>query len=119
MALFGSNKKTKKATVAKPAPKAEVISDMSGVLLRPRITEKAAHMTAQHTYTFDIAPRATKTDVAKAIKEVYGVTPKKVALVKTLGKKVNLRTRRGYGRRAASKKAYVFLKEGDRIEFAS
>lgn len=125
MALFGKDTKdtkdTKKKAPAKKAASTKVpAATVSGnVLLRPRITEKAAHLTAGNVYTFDVAPRATKTDVAKAIHAVYRVKPVKVAVVKTAGKKVRLRTRRGFGSRAASKKAYVYLKKGDRIEFAS
>lgn len=124
MALFGTKKKEeKKKTPAKKAEKKVTAGNSAGavgnVLLRPRITEKAAHLTALRAYTFDVAPRATKTDIAKAISQVYGVKPKKVAIVKTPGKKVSLRVRRGYGKRGDSKKAYVYLNEGDRIEFAS
>lgn len=124
MALFGSKKETKKKALK---PKTDTVkvskkkdTGASGaVLLRPRVTEKAAHLSALNAYTFDVSPRATKTDVVKAIEAVYRVKPKKVAMVKTAGKKVRLRTRRGFGARAASKKAYVYLKKGDRIEFAS
>jgi len=88
-------------------------------LLRPHITEKAAQATARRVYTFDIRPDATKRDVARAVEAVYRVKPMKIGIVKTIGKRVRLRTRRGYGTKNASKKAYVYLKKGDRIEFAS
>lgn len=120
MAIFGTKKKTTKPTPSKKAEKVVKSENVSGaILLKPRITEKAAHMTAIDAYTFDISPRATKEDVAKAIQAVYSVKPKKIAIVKTMGKKVRLRNRRGFGARSASKKAYVYLKKGDRIEFAS
>lgn len=125
--MFGNNKdEKKKAPAKKPAAKGaqkvtkKTDSGASGkVLLRPRITEKAAHLSAQNVYTFDVAQRATKGDVVKAIEAVYRVKPQKVNLVKNQGKKVSLRTRRGFGTRAGVKKAYVYLKDGDRIEFAS
>ena len=128
MALFGNKKEE---TKKKPAAKKKVATDTqkvskktdsgaSGkVLLRPRVTEKAAHLSAQNVYTFDVVMSATKGDVAKAIESVYRVKPTKVNLVKNQGKKVRLRTRRGFGTRAGVKKAYVYLKKGDRIEFAS
>lgn len=132
MAIFGNKKEdTKKAPAKKAAAKKSATKDTQKVskktdtgaggmvLLRPRITEKAAHLSAQNVYTFDVAQRATKGDVVKAIEAVYRVKPKKVNLVKNQGKKVSLRTRRGFGTRAGIKKAYVYLKKGDRIEFAS
>lgn len=126
MALFGNETKTiKKKTSAKKSANAVKVSKKKdtgasgSVLLRPRITEKAAHLSAANVYTFDVVFSATASDIAKAIEAVYRVKPRKVNVVKTIGKRVSLRNRRGFGTRAGSKKAYVYLKEGDRIEFAS
>lgn len=118
MALFGSRKKTSASPRSKRAP-APSSSGEGWVLIRPRMTEKAAHLSAAHVYTFEVSPRATKRDVAKAVQALYRVKPKKVAIVKTPGKRVSLRTRRGMGTRSGMVKAYVFLKSGDRIDFAS
>lgn len=128
MALFGNKKKkeeVKKAPAKKPAVSSvaptksatKVVPET--VLLKPRITEKAANLTANHVYTFDVRLDATKRDIAAAIEAVYRVKPKKVRIVKTVGKRVRLRTRRGMGARSGKKKAYVYLKEGDRIEFSA
>lgn len=128
MSIFGKN--TKKATSTKRAPKKAAAASVAplstsqriapeAVLLRPRITEKSAQMTAQSVYTFDVSLRATKTDVAQAVRAVYKVVPEKIRMVRTPGKKVRLRTRRGTGSSSETKKAYVYLKEGDRIEFSS
>lgn len=125
MAIFGNKKApAKKKTPAKKAVKAAAPVkkgdvNASAILMRPRITEKSAQLTASRVYTFDISPRANKTDVARAIQSVYNVTPEKVRVVNTPGKRVRLRTRRGQGTASALKKAYVYLKEGDRIEFSS
>lgn len=131
MGIFGKTKNIKKAargTAPRAQKKAEsapaAVSSRTStppgsVLLRPRMTEKSAQLTAQRTYTFDISPRATKTDVAEAVRAVYKVVPEKVRIVRTPGKRVRLRTRRGTGVAPANKKAYVYLKEGDRIEFSS
>ncbi|MEK7613254.1 MAG: 50S ribosomal protein L23 [Patescibacteria group bacterium] len=127
MALFGNDKKTEKKKSAPRAAKktnvtsgGEKVSGMYAMMLtRPRITEKAAQKTAENVYTFEVSPRATKAGVASAIKDAYHVTPVKVNMVNVPAKRVSLRTRRGYGTKRAFKKAYVFLKEGDRIEFSS
>jgi len=115
----------KKPAAKKPAGDTQKVSKKTDtgasgkVLLRPRITEKAAHLSADNVYTFDVVFSATAEDVAKAIEAVYRVKPRKVNMVKTIGKRVRLRNRRGFGTRSGAKKAYVFLKKGDRIEFAS
>jgi large subunit ribosomal protein L23 len=124
MALFGSKKKTEKKNEASkeavkaPAPKSVNIAHAKDVLLRPRITEKAANMTAQNVYTFDIRTDATKKDVALAVKMLYKVTPIKVNVVNVKGKKVAMRRKRGFGVTSATRKALVYLKKGEEIQFA-
>ena len=97
--------------------KTRYMNDLSRVLLRPRITEKATDVTANKTYVFEVAVDATKKDVYHAVVHYYKVKPRKVNLVKIPTKKrVNRRTRK-IGTSSQGKKAYVFLKEGDTIEF--
>lgn len=126
MALFGigKDKNKKEKAAAKPAaeavkrvkaPAQPVSGGVKDVILRPRVTEKAAGLTSANVYAFDIRMDATKTEVANAVKALYKVTPVKVNVVNTPAKRVRLRRRRGYGRVAASRKAYVFLKKGDTI----
>lgn len=91
--------------------------DRSAVLKRPRITEKATYASANRVYVFEIATDATKKDVEKAIEEYYKVTPIKVNLAKIPSKKRRNRGKRTFGTTTAGKKAYVYLKEGDSIEF--
>lgn len=126
--LFGSKKKetakkaprVKKATAASPRAKASATAAVpASVLLRPHITEKAAQATARNVYTFEVTSSATKTEVSRAVEALYKVTPVKIAMVKIPRKRVYLRRKRGYGTKGGLKKAYVYLKEGDRIEFAS
>jgi len=127
MALFGSKKKKEeKVDAPKAEKKTAVLSKSSApdathfahVLVRPRITEKAANMTAVNVYTFDISKRATKTEVAAAVKAIYKVTPVKVNVVNTPAKRVRMRRKRGFGSSAATRKAYVYLKKGEEIQFA-
>ncbi len=131
MKLFG-NKKSEKPKGTKPArKKPEAVKSetkpasgstlapaTSSVLVRPHITEKAAQLTAKDVYTFEVAPDATKTQIAAAVHALYKVTPRKIAIAKNAGKRVSLRTRRGWGMKGGVKKAYVYLTKGDRIEFS-
>jgi len=87
----------------------------AAVLKNPRITEKASFITEDGAYTFDCHPNATKRDIARAVQEVYGVKPVKVRTVSLPAKYTYSRGR--IGRTAGGKKAIVYLKKGERIEF--
>lgn len=89
--------------------------DSGSVIKNPRITEKAAYASDNNVYTFDVATRTTKIEVAKAVKDIYNVEPVKVNIVAIPKKKVYRRD--GVGVKRGGKKAYVFLKKGDKIEF--
>lgn len=118
MALFGTKKNTEEQKTAAPAAQASGVSvarDLSHILLHARVTEKATMHSAQSVYTFDIATRATKRDVMQAIKKLYGVTPRKVAVV-TVPSKTKRSARTGKtGVKTGGKKAYVYLKSGETI----
>ena len=86
----------------------------SGILLRPRITEKASTLSNQNVFAFEVAKSATKDQVAKAIKAYYKVTPVKVRTVVNPSKKTFVRGKKGS--KPAIKKAYVYLKKGDKLE---
>lgn len=87
------------------------------VLVRPVITEKATYMQTQNVYAFEIYPNANKISVKKAIKEVYKVEPIKVNIIKVKGKRV--RYGKSVGKTKDWKKALIFLKKGDKIEFVN
>lgn len=109
----------KKPAVKKETKKAEAIvsrSDITSALIRPRITEKATDQAERGVYVFEVSPRATKENIAQAIKYFYKVTPRKINIVKTPRKKVSSKVRGKYGMKPAIKKAYVYMKKGDRIE---
>lgn len=90
----------------------------STILISPRITEKAAYLGEAGTYTFNVAVHANKKQIAEAIKEIYQVTPRKVTLVAIPRKQVMTRGTNKMGQTAGGKKAYVFLKKGDKIDLA-
>ncbi len=89
---------------------------LSSVLIRPHVTEKATVASEHSVYVFVVDPRATKTEVSKAIKELYKVTPTKVTTVTIPAKNVIVRGKRGL--QSGYKKAYVFVKKGDKIDIA-
>jgi len=86
----------------------------SDIILRPRITEKASLIAGANVHTFEIASDATKKQIAKAINIFYKVSPIKVNIVKNPAKEVFIKGKKGS--KSGVKKAYVYLKEGDKIE---
>ena len=85
------------------------------VLVRPIVTEKATETQAQGAYTFEVAPVANKILVARAVEELYNVRPIRVNIIRVQGKVT--RYGRSVGRTKNWKKALVFLKKGQKIEF--
>lgn len=89
------------------------------VLLRQRVTEKAALATSnQNVHVFEVTMDATKHSISKDVKKVFGITPDKVRVVPIPKKTVQLRNRRGTGTKGGGKKAYIYLKKGDKIEIS-
>ncbi len=89
----------------------KVITDT--VLVKPFISEKAVMQEAKGIYTFVVKNKATKVDVKKAVKAVYGVIPAKVRMLNMEGKRTSFGIRRG--KRSDWKKAVVTLPKGKTI----
>lgn len=88
------------------------------VIQGPLITEKSEGKRAiEQTLCFRVHPSATKTDIKNAVQRVFKVKVEAVRTANYLGK---LRRRgRFAGYRADWKKAYVKLKQGERmVEYA-
>jgi len=83
--------------------------------LRPRITEKAAlGADKSNVYIFEVTPGATKKSISASVRDAYGVTPEKVRVAVIPPKRVFIRGKKGV--KSGGKKAYVYLKKGDKIE---
>lgn len=107
-----ANTKTKKKTEEKEDTKG---GKTHPLIKGTRITEKSAISADKGAYTFNVDPHANKSEIKKAIKMLYKVTPVKISITQISSKKV---TRRGVtGVRSGGKKAVVYLKKGDKIEF--
>ena len=87
------------------------------IIKNPRITEKATVLAEKNAYTFDVAMNATKSEIIKAVKTLYKVTPLAVRTLAVPSSPKNPRGRNGKpGATSVGKKAYVYLKKGDKIE---
>ena len=90
------------------------IADPRDILIAPVISEKSYGLLDENKYTFLVAPGANKTQIKIAVQEVFGVTVTGVNTQNREGKRI--RTRVGYGRRAATKRAIVTVAPGERID---
>lgn len=103
--------------VRRPEPaKSAVGIGATSYILRPIITEKAAHAGAHRTYIFAVRPQASKGAIREAIEKIYGVRVTNVRTSRFDGKKV--RIGRTQGQRSAWKKAFVTVAAGQSITIA-
>lgn len=123
MALFGK-KKTDETSAAPEIKKEAAVGvsagattkDPGAVLMRPRLTEKGAVLSEKGMYAFNVHKNATKGDITKAVAAAFKVTPVSVRIVRIPRKKTTTRQTGKAGQTRGGKKAYVTLKEGDKIE---
>jgi len=123
MALFGKTKKEVKTKSEKTAKlhhaRAQKLQDgvAHEIIRAPWFSEKSLIITEKGVYTFEVPKRATKAEIAGAIKEIYNVQPRAICIVNLPAKRKAMRTKRGFSTRASRRKAYVYLNSGDTISF--
>ncbi len=100
--------------------------DIYHVIVRPLVTEKGTHQsTLSHpetnwkvarggSYTFEVHPEATKTEIKRAIERIYNVEVLSVRTSNRLGKQ--RRYRMTFGETRSWKKAVVVLNPGFHID---
>lgn len=105
----------KPVEVKPPKVKKEVkVSQAYRIIKIPHITEKASYLARKNQYIFKVWPRANKTEIKKAIEDVFGIEVKGVKIVNIPKKKRRLGKVEGF--RKGYKKAIVKIKEGQKIE---
>lgn len=77
------------------------------VILRPIITENTMDLSAEKKYVFKVASDANKTEIRKAVEEIFDVNVAKVNVSNVDGKQK--RMGRTIGRTSSYKKAIVTL----------
>jgi large subunit ribosomal protein L23 len=85
------------------------------IIKNPRITEKASFRAEQNIYTFDVTENANKTEIKKAVFALYKVHPTKVNILRVQEKQIMSKGKKGT--KSGGKKALVYLKKEDKIEF--
>lgn len=87
---------------------------MVEALIAPIITEKAISKIETGSYTFKVATRANKIQIARAITDLYKVEVTKVNIINKKSEEVVIKGR-FTGRKKAWKKAIITLKKGQKI----
>lgn len=98
------------------APQTGLSLEAYQVVLRPLVTEKGVHRATRHNhYAFEVHPQATKTQIKKAVEELFNVQVVAVKTQNRLGKTRRFRNRAGLT--SSWKKAIVKLGADSRIDF--
>ena len=82
-------------------------SDPRDVIISPVVSEKSYSLIENNAYTFQVHPRANKTEIRQAVEAIWSVRVVGVNTVRRKGKTKRFRYTEG---------AIVKLAEGDKIE---
>ena len=85
------------------------------IIKKPWVTEKSTRLSADGKYVFIVAPRASKPEIKKAIKDIYKVDAVAVNMVNRPAKTKRFGAAMK-GTTGAYRKAVVTLKEGQKID---
>lgn len=90
------------------------MKDPYSIILRPVITEKSTWLKElNREICFEVAPHANKIEIKEATEQLFKVKVENVRIVKKKGKR--RRVGRSEGKTKDWKKAYVKLKEGEKM----
>ena len=87
------------------------------ILLAPHVSEKATNLETLRKYVFKVANFATKETVKEAVEKLFNVHVTSVRILNTKSKAK--RVGKIEGRRKAWKKAYVMLKDGEKLDLGT
>jgi large subunit ribosomal protein L23 len=90
------------------------MKDAYHIILKPIITEKTTQLKEKNREVcFRVASQANKTEIKKAVEQLFKVKVESVRTQNMVGKW--RRVGRGQGQRSDWKKAYVKLREGEKM----
>jgi len=90
------------------------MADPYQIIIEPIVTEKSSGLRTNSVYVFKVLKNATKSQIKNALKLAFGVDTRSINTTKVRGKTRQLG--RSIGATAGWKKAYVQLKEGQKIK---
>ncbi len=90
--------------------------DIYNVIKKPCLTEKGMLLQEEHNQVvLKVNPKANKIQIKKSVEELFNVKVDKVRTANMHGKKK--RVGKHLGQRSNWKKAFITLKEGNKIDF--
>lgn len=90
------------------------MKDPYKIVLRPVITEKSTRLKEENREVcFEVDPRANKSEIKKAAEQLFKIKVERVRIQNKRGKK--RKVGRSEGKKKDWKKAYIKLKEGEKM----
>jgi large subunit ribosomal protein L23 len=90
------------------------MNDPYKIVIRPVITEKSTRLKEKNREVcFEVDPRANKSEIKKAAEQLFKIKVERVRIQNKRGKK--RRVGRNEGKKKDWKKAYIKLKEGEKM----
>ncbi|NOR21589.1 MAG: 50S ribosomal protein L23 [Candidatus Aminicenantes bacterium] len=90
------------------------MKDPYRIVIRPIITEKSTWLKEKNREVcFEVDPRANKSEIKKAAEQLFKIKVERVRIQNKRGKK--RRVGRSEGKKKDWKKAYIKLKEGEKM----
>jgi large subunit ribosomal protein L23 len=90
------------------------MKDPYKIVIRPVITEKTTWLKEKNREVcFEVDPRANKSEIKKAAEQLFKIKVERVRIQNKRGKK--RRVGRSEGKKKDWKKAYIKLKEGEKM----
>ena len=92
------------------------MKDPRDIIIQPVVSEKSYALIEADVYTFQVAVDATKPEIHDAVEKIFGVKVTNVNTLNRKGKRKRNRRTGTFGAQTGSKRAFVTLAAGDRIE---
>jgi len=92
------------------------VKDPRDVIIKPVVSEKSYGLLDSNVYTFVVHPDASKPEIHDAVESIFGVRVLRVNTLNRNGKRKRNRKTGTFGSRPDTKRAFVTLADGDRIE---
>ena len=92
------------------------MKDPRDVIIKPVVSEKSYGLLDSNVYTFVVHPDASKPEFHDAVESLFGVRVTKVNTLNRNGKRKRNRKTGTWGSRPDTKRAFVTLVDGDRID---
>jgi large subunit ribosomal protein L23 len=92
------------------------VKDPRDVIIKPVVSEKSYGLLDANVYTFVVHPDASKPEIHDAVESIFGVKVLRVNTLNRNGKRKRNRKTGTFGSRPDTKRAFVTLADGDRID---